>query len=212
MSSQIIALNIGHPQNLEWKGRNIISSMAKESVPGPIDVHMDRIEGNTFHQPIYHGTPDSVLYAYGMSSALEFVKILGLREYVPGTTGETVTLDVLDEKSVSVGDIFKFGEVIAQATYPRIPCGKVNFRMQHELGQKAMIDCGRSGIYFRILKPGKIHLSDKVSLFEKAQDPFSIFELYALLNQKIPLTSELSAKAKKNGAIPERLFNKIFKA
>jgi MOSC domain-containing protein YiiM len=156
MAHKILSLNIGHPAPMEWKGKSINSSMLKHPVPGPIVVHHDRIEGNSFAQPQFHGAIDNVLYAFGVTSALEFVKTLGLSTYAPGATGETVTLDQLDEFDVSVGDKFKFGNVIAEASYPRIPCGKVNFRMQHERGQKAMQECGRSGVYFRILQPGTI--------------------------------------------------------
>lgn len=67
-----------------------------------------------------------ILYAYGMPSALSFAQRLGLDRYEPGSAGETLTLDAFDETDVSVGDIFEIGEVIAQATFPRIPCGSVS--------------------------------------------------------------------------------------
>ena len=185
---------------MSWNGTSIISSMHKHSVPGPVVVHMDRVEGNTFANPEFHGAIHSVLYAFGMTSALEFSEAIGLSSYIPGSTGETVTLDHLDEFTVSVGDKFRFGQVLAEATSPRIPCRKVNFRMQNERGQKAMQECGRSGIYFRILEAGQISITDRVELVERAKEPLLISDMYrAIVKNEIP-SRDFIALAQRNGA------------
>lgn len=208
MTPKILSLNIGHPAPMEWKGKSIVSSMKKHPVPGPLKVHTEYIEENTFAQPEFHGAPHSVLYAYGLKSALEFVKLLGLTEYEPGTTGETVTLDELDEFEVSVGDKFRFGRVLAEATYPRIPCGKVNFRMQHERGQKAMQECGRSGVYFRILEPGEIAMGDQVQRVERARHTLLISDVYRIIVKGEKPSPEITEIARKNGALPKRILEK----
>lgn len=209
MKAKILSLNIGGPAPMEWEGRSILSSMKKNSVPGPLVVHEERIEGNSFASPNYHGTPDSVLYAFGMKSAEIFMKELGGGEYQAGATGETVTLDELDETQVSVGDIFQFGEVLAQATYPRIPCGKVNFRMQNSRGQQAMKDCGRSGVYFKILQPGKIRLSDSVERVERAEHRVSIWDLYEKIVKNEKFSGAMAETARANGCIPERILDRV---
>lgn len=209
MKAKILSLNIGGPAPMEWEGKSVLSSMKKESVPGPLVVHEDRIDGNSFASPNYHGTIDSVLYAFGLSSAEVFMKELGGGEYKAGATGETVTLDHFDETQISVGDIFRFGEVLAQATYPRIPCGKVNFRMQNGNGQQAMKDCGRSGVYFKILRPGKISLGDIVERTEEAKHKVPISELYEKIVKNAKLTGALAEAARANGCIPERILAKV---
>ena len=200
MSANILSLNIGGPAEMKWQGKSILSSMLKHPVRGPLVVHLDRVEGNSFASPQVHGSTDAILYAFGLSSAEKFAHQLGLEQYIPGSTGETLTVDRLDESEISVGDIFQIGQVVAQATFPRIPCGKVSYRMQNEHGQQAMIDCGRSGVYFRILEPGLIHLNDKIQRTERTAHPFLISRLYELItkNQR-PLPTELEA-AKQNSA------------
>jgi MOSC domain-containing protein YiiM len=143
-----------------------------------------------------------------MKSALEFAKVLGLGEYAPGTTGETVTLDDLDEFDVSVGDVYKFGTVLCEASYPRIPCGKVNFRMQNERGQKAMQECGRSGVYFRILEPGKIAMGDEVRRVDQAQHRLLISDVYRLVVKGEKPSPDIVEIARKNGALPKRQLEK----
>ncbi len=205
---KILSLNIGDPAQMEWSGKSVLSSMLKTPVPGPLIVHQDRIEGNTFANPKAHGAIDNVLYAFGMKSALEYVAMLGLSSYQPGATGETVTLDQLDEFDVSIGDKFKFGSVIAEVTYPRIPCGKVNFRMQHERGQKAMQECGRSGVYFRILKPGTIAKNDIVERTERAKETLLVSDVYSIVVNNEKPTSELVGIAYRNGALPAKVLEK----
>ncbi len=208
MKAKILSLNIGHPKEMPWQGKSIISSMEKHSVPGPLVVHFDHIEGNSFANPNFHGTNDSLLYAYGLTSIQKFIDILGVKEYVPGATGETLTVDHLPEDEISVGDVFKIGEVEAQAVFPRIPCGKVNFRMQNERGQKAMQEAACSGIYFRILQPGKIHLTDTVKRTKKAVYRFSITDLYEIiLTGKTPSAEQIKL-AEANGAFQKKLLDK----
>lgn len=198
--SKILSMNIGGPEELLWNGKSVFTSMRKSPVGGPLVVHRDRIEGNSFANPNVHGSVDAVLYVYGISSANDFAKRIGLAKYVPGSTGETLTVDEFDEKQISVGDVFAIGEVLAQATYPRIPCGKVNFCMQHEQGQKAMQDCGKSGVYFRVLKPGLIHEADQVERVEQAKHAFMISRLYELVIRNQRPTSEELEVAKLNPA------------
>jgi MOSC domain-containing protein YiiM len=208
MVSKILSLNIGHPAAMEWNGKSIVSSMLKQPTIGPLVVHQDKIEGNSFANPEFHGAIHSVLYAFGMKSALEFAKLLGLSKYEPGSTGETVTLDQLDEFAVSVGDKFRFGSVLAEVSFPRIPCGKVSFRMQHERGQKAMQECGRSGVYFRILEPGTITMNDEVKRVESAKDTLLISDVYRVIVKNEKPTPGLVALAKRNGALPEKIIEK----
>ncbi|MGZ3695146.1 MAG: MOSC domain-containing protein [Bdellovibrionota bacterium] len=204
MKSKILSLNIGHPAPMEWNGKSIVSSMLKHPVPGPLVVHRDHIQGNSFAHPEFHGTLDFLLYIYGLPSIASFLRTLKMDPsgYIPGTTGETLTVDDFDETKVNVGDTFQIGEVIVQANFPRIPCGKVSFRMQHEQGQKAMQDCGRSGVYLRVLQPGKISMGDSVVLKEKAKVTFSIFELYGLQVKKEKPSAEQLERAVANGAFP----------
>ena len=208
MIAKILSFNIGGPKEIEWNGKTINSSMHKLPVSGPLVVYKDRIEGNIFTSPEFHGTLESVLYIYGMKSAQKFAERLGLEKYTPGMTGETITVDDLDETLVSVGDIFQIGEVKAQATFPRIPCGKVNFRMQHPEGQKAMQECGLSGIYFRILTEGKIHKTDEVKLIDPAKYRFSMYDLYPKMVKNLPPTKEEYEIAKANGAFRQKTLEK----
>ncbi len=193
---------------MEWNGKIANSSMLRLPVPGPLVVHKDHIEGNSFGSPLHHGIEHSVLYALGLKSANTFFSSIGRNSYEPGSMGENVTLDDLDETQISVGDLFQFGEVLAQATWPRTPCGKVNIRAQHDEAQKAMQASGRSGVYFRVLKPGKIHLTDSVVRVERSSHPVLISDLYRNLVAGFQPSAEEIALFKANGAFPKKMMEK----
>ncbi len=209
MNLKILSLNSGHPTEITWDNKTISSSMLRVSVEGPLVVHKDYIEGNSFASPNLHGVEHSVLYAFGMRSLLSYLKLLGRTNYDPGALGENITLDDLDENEISVGDIFEFGEVLAEATFPRIPCGKVNIRMQHPQGQKLLQECERSGVYFRVLKPGKIYKTDQVKRVELAKNRFSISDLYRKWIGRDRLTQKDFDVLLANRAFPQMLIEKM---
>ncbi len=203
MKAEILSLNVAHPREMEFEGKKIKSSMLKDPVPGPLVVSKTSIEGDSFSNPKYHGTVDSVLYALGRPQALEIMRLIGREEYQPGALGENLTLDDFDERAISVGDVFRIGSVIAQATFPRIPCGKVNFRLCHPEGQKSMQKSGRSGVYFRILEPGQIAMGDVVERIEQSRNPYLISEVYGLVVSKRDLNATETERIFANGAFPK---------
>ncbi|MGZ3722724.1 MAG: MOSC domain-containing protein [Bdellovibrionales bacterium] len=207
MKSKILSLNVGGPAPMEWQGKSIVSSMRKSPVPF-LNVHLYNIDGDSFAHTRVHGLPHSVLYIAGVKSFLEYMHLLGRDQYEPGSLGENITVDDFDEKKISVGDVFQIGEVVAQATFPRIPCSKLNTRMQHAEGQKLLQECGRSGIYFRILEPGKIFPNDSVERIEEAKVKFLISDIYAKALRHRPLTNEDRNRALSNGAFPEGMLEK----
>src|SRR5438874_1872249 len=110
MKTKILSLNVGGPAPIEWNGHRIISSMKKSPVQ-ELNVHLYNIDGDSFASPQHHGTPDSVLYVFGMKSILEYMNMLGRTTYQPGALGENVTVEDLDETKVSIGDVFQIGPV-----------------------------------------------------------------------------------------------------
>lgn len=208
MEARIVSLNGGQPESLEWEGKTVLTSIRRARVPGPLLVHRDRIEGNSYGLPTVHGVEHSVLYAYGLTSAAEFARKMGFEKYEPGLLGENVTLDALDESDVSTGDIFEFGTALAQAVYPRIPCSRVNVRLQRPDGRRALQECAGSGIYFRVLRPGEIHGDSKVRRVELAEQRFPIAWLYRKMVGGVQLDDGEMRRALANGAFPQNAIDK----
>lgn len=209
MKATILSLNTAHPRPMEFDGKKIMSSMLKDPVSGPLLVSKTKIDGDSFANPNFHGTNDSVIYALGVPQALEIMRRIGRETYEPGALGENLTLDDFDETKISVGDKFKIGTVIAQATFPRIPCGKVNFRLYHPDGQKSMQQSGRSGVYFRVIEPGRIAKGDSVERIEQAAYTYLISDVYKKVVTNSQWLEDEAKLVKTNGAFPADFVKKL---
>ena len=208
MEANILSLNTGLPQKMVWQGKEAFSSMEKTPTGGKLIVNQENIDGDRFAEVGVHGTPDSVVYAFGMDAAQLYMDAIEGGDYLFGALGENLSLDFLNEDEVSVGDVFQVGDVKLQATFPRIPCAKVNIRMKHPRGQKALLDLGRSGVYFRVLQPGEIKQDDKFIRIKKADHFFSIGEVYKIHISRESWNKEHLDRARENGYFPEGLVEK----
>ena len=208
MNCKILSLNVGGPEKMTWLGRSVLSSMNKKPISGPLLVTEKSVNEDFFASQEHHGTVDSILYAFGFKSIQKYLAELSIQNYEPGGLGENITVDDLPESEISVGDIFQIGEVKAQVTGPRVPCGKLNYRLQTPDALKAMQVTGCCGIYFRILKPGKIQKTDSFERTKQALVPFAIPELYGYLVRREVPSPEVLRRIQDNGAFSSRLVQK----
>lgn len=202
---KIISLNTGKVRKVEWGPYIVRTSMRRTPVPF-LDVRVRSIEGDKFSEIYLHGQSWSRLYVLGIQS-LTMVLNETNGKYEPGSLGENITLDSFDEEDVSAGDIFQFGEVIVEATFPRIPCKKTNACLENNKIMRALVKGGRTGVYFRVLKPGKIYPDSKVTRLKRAEIQIKIIDLFKLVGHsnlrdpKVPMEKWFEL-AEKNGAIP----------
>jgi MOSC domain-containing protein YiiM len=106
-----------------------------------------------------------------------------------GIFGENITIEGLNEEDVNIGDIFKIGEAVIQATQPRQPCFKLGFRFNNNQIVQQFVDSGFSGVYVRILEKGKVKTGDIMKRMER-KNSLSIRKVYELL-----YTSEFQKEA-----------------
>ena len=178
---QVLQTNVGRPREFEFRGIRIQSSMIKSKSPGPLKVGLLNIEGDRFADPRFHGRPFSVVYAYGWPHLQQYTEAIGVNSVEMGAVGENLTLDQLEESQVNVGDRFAVGSCILVARAPRIPCAKLNFRFQVEQAQKIFLNSDHPGVYFSVEEPGEIKMGDRLSKLSKAEQSFSILEMYKIL-------------------------------
>lgn len=109
----------------------------------------------------HHGGPDQALYLYSSEDygwwAGEFG---GVPE--PGTFGENLTLSSFGPGAVRIGDRFRVGPALVEATAPRIPCSVFATRMDEPEWVKRFAAARRPGIYVRVLEPGEVAAGDAV--------------------------------------------------
>ncbi len=98
--------------------------------------------------------------------------------------GENLTIEGLNEKEISIGDIFTVGDAILQVSEPRQPCMKLNVRFDSNQMVKKFTQFGYSGVYFRVLQEGQVNPGDEFRLQKKGTPDVSVYDIFQMIYQK----------------------------
>ncbi|WP_337270636.1 MOSC domain-containing protein [Oryzifoliimicrobium ureilyticus] len=150
---KILAVCSGLPERLPKKTYK--TGIFKNSRQGPVMVDAHGLVGDAICNTKHHGGPDQAIYIEGGISLAWWGITLGI-EMEPGAFGENLAIDGLDNRDVAAGDLFTAGDVVLQATAPRMPCATLAARMDDPGFVKRYTKAGRPGIYCRVLKSGMI--------------------------------------------------------
>ncbi len=203
MHMRVLSTNLSQPRDFEFQGQKIRSSMIKRPSVDGLIVKKLNIENDIFDAPKYHCREHSVVYAFSWPGLQSYAQVLSLTDIQMGDVGENLSLSELDEAQVFVGDQFQVGEVLLEATSPRIPCSKLNFRFQSKDAQRLFIKHGKSGVYFRVLRPGRIQLGALFQRTHLQEGSPSIQDCYDLLTKRKPIDKELVKSFLRQKAFPD---------
>ena len=146
------------------------------------------IRGDVQVDKRYHGGPDKALHQYSLPSyrriAETYTKLKNVA--VPGSIGENITIAEMAEENVCIGDIYRFGSVVAQVSEPRRPCWKINAKFKQTDLTQFIEKKGITGWYYRVLEAGEIRLGDKAALLERLNPQVNIAYFNQVLNMPQP--------------------------
>jgi MOSC domain-containing protein YiiM len=177
--NKLLSIQIGSPKAVTYKGRQVLTSFFKTPIAGPVRINRLSIEGDTQSDLTVHGGVDKAVYAYSADAYPYWNERYG-KQYPWGALGENLTFDTLDEETIGIGDIYDLGQSRLQVTQPRLPCYKLGIRFNDPLAVKAFNDFGRSGVYFKVIKEGKIAIGQELRLVKRADEFFSIAESFRM--------------------------------
>ena len=158
---KLISVNTGKASALAIGPKNVLSGICKTPRQGAVVAGPLGLEGDEQADSEHHGGPDQAIYLYSAEDYAWWSAQLG-RELAPGTFGENLTLSGFGPEPLRVGDRFGIGEVLLEATAPRIPCNKLAARMGNPGFVKRFRQAGRTGVYTRVLVPGRLQAGDEV--------------------------------------------------
>jgi MOSC domain-containing protein YiiM len=183
------SVNVGRQQSIDHGNRTFVTGICKRPVEGVVHVGYDLVAGDTICDTEHHGGRDQVAYAY---SSDDYDWWSGRLETVlaPGTFGDNLTIDGLPT-DLYVGDRLLIGDVLLEATSPRIPCSTLAARMQDSGFGVQFRNAERPGIYFRVLNEGDVSAGDGVTLIENPAPVVSILELFRLSYELSPDPAKL---------------------
>ncbi|MDX8341283.1 MOSC domain-containing protein [Draconibacterium sp. IB214405] len=177
---KIISTNIAEARTINWKGKEVPTGLFKFGVEKGIFLGKEDVKYDNVMDRRYHGGIDKACYLYSSENYKFWQDLYPGLEMPWGMFGENLTVDGLNEKETNIGDTYKIGEAVVQVTQPRQPCFKLQFRFNNNEIVRQFVDSGFSGVYVRVLEPGKVNPGDSMELLEKKQS-LSIYEVFTLL-------------------------------
>ena len=175
---RVTSVNVGREETIDHGNRRFTTGIRKRSVDGAVYIGSDAVAGDTISDKKHHGGADQVVYAYSADDYEWWSEQLD-REIAPGTFGENLTIEGLPT-DMNIGDRLLIGEVLLEATAPRIPCSTLAAQMQDPGFGMAFRKAERPGIYFRVLNEGEVSMGDAVTYIENPAPVVSILALYRL--------------------------------
>jgi MOSC domain-containing protein YiiM len=156
---KIETVSVGAPRVVRWKGGEVVTSIFKSPVDGPVEVRRLNLDGDRQADLEVHGGEYKAIYAYAAENSDWWSAALG-RPLEPANFGENLSVRGLAEEAIHVGDIFRAGDAEIEATEPRLPCYKLGIRFGDPQMVQAFATARRWGIYFRVVKEGELQTGD----------------------------------------------------
>lgn len=174
----ICAVNLGERQTINWKGKLITTGIFKYPCEHPIFLDTETVKNDAICDREHHGGIDQAVYAYSFQHYEYWKALYPELEWQFGMFGENLTLDDLNETSIHVGDTFKVGETILEATKPRQPCMKLGIRFNNMTIVKQFWQQHMPGVYFKVIKTGFVKTGDQFKLIKTYPNNPTISQVY----------------------------------
>jgi len=156
----------------------------KEPVDHPVLVGEAGLAGDRIINRKHHGGPDQAVYLEGAADLDWWSEELG-RPIPPGTFGENLVVDGLNNRDMAVGDRFEIGDVLLEVTCARIPCATFALRMDDSAFVKRYFAAARPGGYLRVIRQGHIRAGDSVNWIAYDGERITMPDMFRTYRQKL---------------------------
>jgi MOSC domain-containing protein YiiM len=166
---RVLSVNVSLPKRVPYKGRTVSTAIFKEPVAGQIPVRAVGLQGDAVGDPRVHGAPMKAVYGYPSEHYAFWTRELPGTDLPWGMFGENLTTEGLLESDVHIGDRYRVGTAVLEATNPRFPCFKLGIRFGREDILDRFLQSGRSGFYFRVVQEGDVAAGDAIHRVARAE-------------------------------------------
>jgi MOSC domain-containing protein YiiM len=130
-----------------------------------------------------HGGDRKAVYAYAREDLDWWAARLG-QTLDSGSFGENLTTEGLDVTGARVGERWRVGSALLEVTQPRLPCFKLEARMDRPGFIEEFIEGGRPGAYLRIVEEGEVGAGDAVQVVSRTDGAPSMAEAMRLKTKR----------------------------
>jgi MOSC domain-containing protein YiiM len=164
---------VGVPHAADRMERQFTSAIWKSPVTGPVRLGRLGLAGDAVANTRVHGGPEQAVLMYAISHYPKWERELG-RSLDPGAFGENLSVDLLTEETVCIGDVFEIGDARLQVSQPRQPCATLARRHQVPDMIAIVRRNGRSGWYLRVLGEGSVESGQPVHLVDRPHPEWTV--------------------------------------
>ena len=177
---KLVAISVGGPRKVEWRGKTVRTSIFKDPVAGPVRVQKLNLAGDEQSDLSVHGGVDKAVYAYPSEHYAYWCEQLSEMKLPWGSFGENLTIEGLNEKTLQIGDRLSIGSAEFVVTQPRLPCLKLGVRFGRPDMVKRFQKSGRTGFYLAVRQEGVISAGDSIQVVSVGQPSVSVAEIARL--------------------------------
>lgn len=177
---KLVAISVGRPREVQWRGRSVRTSIFKTPVSHRVRVARDNVEGDEQSDLSVHGGPEKAVYVYPAEHYPFWHRELPDAEFHWGAFGENFTTEGLLEDEVCIGDRYRVGTAELVVTQPRMPCYKLGIRFERPDMVKRFHQSGRSGFYLAVEREGEVGPEDAIEQLERGEPRLRVAQVVAL--------------------------------
>ena len=171
---RVVAVSVGLPRDVVWRGRTVRTSIFKEPVAHRVHVDSLNLDGDRQSDLSVHGGADKAVYVYPSEHYAFWRSELGDLPW--GSFGENLTTEGIDE-SMRIGDRLDIGSASFMVTQPRMPCYKLALRFDRLDIVKRFLASGRTGFYLSVVKEGEVGAGDSIALTPAAKRSVTVADI-----------------------------------
>jgi MOSC domain-containing protein YiiM len=171
------SVNVGRARPASWAGRLQRTAIDKRPVRGRVAVGPFGIDGDEQANRDAHGGISRAVYVYPAEELDWWAAQLG-RPLTAGNAGENLTTRGLDPTGAVIGERWRIGSAIAQASWPRVPCRVfAGFWEQTDLVRR-FTERGHVGTYVAVAQRGEVGAGDAIEVLHRPNHGITIRELF----------------------------------
>ena len=187
---RIVSVNLAVVRTGAWTGDMGRTGIDKRPTTERVKAHRLGIEGDTVVDTRHHGGIDQAVYAYSREDAAWWAAELG-REVPPGRFGENLSTEGIDLTTVLVGERWRVGDAVLEASAPRIPCRVFAGFWDVKDLIKRFTARGHTGTYLRVLEEGELGAGDPIEVVHRPDHGVTIAEVFRALTTEPALLPRL---------------------
>jgi len=190
MQPIVVGIQVSPPRQLGTSGaehvfdRQWTTGIFKEPVHGPVRARRSNLDGDGQADLKNHGGYDKAVYVYPAAHYPFWRQELERDDMPYGGFGENLTVSVLDEQSVCLGDIYTLGTARFEVSHPRQPCWKLARKWRIKDLSALVHTTGRTGWYFRVLEEGVVEAGQPLILAERPCPEWSIARAHDIMGHR----------------------------